>query len=106
MESGQIFLGPNSPGEVAMMTRSLLYTAPLALVVLMASERPASPAAWNGSMARDIATVTPQETEAPLVLVRGGGGFRGGGGGGGFRGGGGGGGFNRGGGGGGFNRGG
>jgi hypothetical protein len=75
------------------MTKCLLYVAPIALVGLMAAEASAAPAAWSGSIARDIAAATAEGTDAPLVLVRGGGGrgggggFRGGAGGGGFRGG-------------------
>src|SRR5580700_4987094 len=74
--------------------KCLLCMAPIALVGLMVTEAPTAQAAWGGSMARDIAAATAERTDAPLVLVRGGGrgggGFRGGGGGG-FRGGGGGG---------------
>src|SRR5215471_14224247 len=82
----------------------LFYTAAVALVGLIATEARGTPAAWTGSMARDVAAATAESTDAPLILVRrggggggrGGGGFRGGGGGGfrtggggGFRGGGG-----------------
>jgi len=61
------------------MTKSLLYMAPIALIALMATDAHAIPAAWGGSMARNIAIATKDATSAPLVLVRGGG--RGGGGG-------------------------
>ena len=74
------------------MTKCLLFMAPIALIGLMATEAPAVPAAWSGSMARNIAAATADAKDAPLVLVRGGGrggggGFRGSGGGG-YRGGG------------------
>src|SRR4029077_8277976 len=86
--------GPNSTSEAAAMTKSLLYVAPIAFIGLMATQASAAPVAWSGSMARAIAGATAEQSDAPLVLVRGGrgggGGGRGGGGGG-FRGGGGGG---------------
>src|SRR5262245_17314692 len=65
----------------------LFYTAAVALVGLIATEARGTPAAWTGSMARDVAAATAESTDAPLILVRrgGGGGGRGGGG---FRGGG------------------
>src|SRR6202040_3907002 len=85
---------PNSTSEAAAMTKSLLYVAPIAFIGLIATQASAAPAAWSGSMARAIAGATAEQSDAPLVLVRGGrgggGGGRGGGGGG-FRGGGGGG---------------
>jgi hypothetical protein len=63
------------------MIKSLLYITPAALIGLMATEATAAPAAWGGGMARDIAAVTAESTEARVILVRrGGGGGRGGGG--------------------------
>jgi hypothetical protein len=61
------------------MTKCFLYLAPIALIGLMATDAPAVPAVWSGSMARNIAVATADAKDAPLVLVRGGG--RGGGGG-------------------------
>ena len=68
------------------MIKSLLYMAPIALVGLVATEASAAPAAWSGSMGRNITATAPEGTGAPLALVcqrggRGGGGARGGGGG-------------------------
>jgi len=89
------------------MKKYLLYLAPIALIGLAATEAPAAPVTWSGSMGRNIAATAPEETGAPLVLARGGRGGGGGGRGGGGGGRGGGGGFSRGGGGGGgFSRGG
>jgi len=65
---------PNSTSEAAAMTKCLLYMAPIALVGLMAAQASAAPAALTGGMARAIAGATAERTDAPLVLVRGGGG--------------------------------
>ena len=64
------------------MTECLLYLAPIALIGLMSTEASAVPAAWSGSLGRNIATM-PMAKEAQLVLVRRGGGGGGGCGGGG-----------------------
>src|SRR5881227_3437896 len=73
-------LGPNTAMRTLAMTKSLLYVAPVALVALVTAEAPAAAAAWSGSMLRNVGVATTGATDAPLVLVRGGG--RGGGGGG------------------------
>src|SRR5438445_5379462 len=95
--AGQQF-GANTASEASAMIKSLLYMAPIALVGLVATEASAAPAAWSGSMGRNITATVPEGTGVPLVLEcqrggrgGGGGGARGGGGGG-YRGGGGGGG--------------
>jgi hypothetical protein len=92
--------GVRQPGDKSggrEMIKSLLYVAPIALVALTLPNSPANTAVLSGSLARDLSSSTTNTKDAPLVLVRrgGGGGFRGGGGG--YRGGGGG--FSRGGGG-------
>ncbi len=77
---------PNEPREAAPMTQCRLYMAPIALIGLMATPAPAAPALSNGAMTRIIAVAPAERIDAPLVLVRGGGGGgRGGGGGGGAR---------------------
>ena len=68
------------------MTKCLLYMAPIVLIGLVATEAPAAPAAWSGSIGRNITATAPEGTGVPLVLVcqrggRGGGGARAGGGG-------------------------
>src|SRR5437868_5920195 len=95
--AGQQF-GANTASEASTMIKSLLYMAPIALVGLVATEASGAPAAWSGSMGRNITATALEGTGAPLALVcqrggRGGGGGARGGGGGGARGGGGGGGF-------------
>ena len=52
------------------MIKSLLYMAPIALVGLVATEAPAAPAAWSGSIGRNITATAPEGTGVPLVLVR------------------------------------
>src|SRR5437763_1883965 len=89
--------GQTPTSEATVMNKTLLYMAPIALVGLLGTDTPAKAAVWNGSLAPNIAATTAEQTDAPIVLVRGGGGRGGGGGGrggggGGFRGGGGGGG--------------
>src|SRR5829696_4042373 len=79
---------PGRPGQVdrmegAAMTKRFLYVAPIALAGVAFFGAPAAAAVWNGSMARDIATTTAEQTDSPLILVRGGRGGGGGGGGGG-----------------------
>src|SRR4051812_20574116 len=69
------------------MIKSLLYMAPIALMGLVATEASAAPAAWSGSVGRNITATLPGRTGVPLVLAcqrggRGGGGARAGGGGG------------------------
>src|SRR5882672_2254871 len=66
--------------EATAMTKSLIYTAPIALIALMAPVTPATAAVWTGTMARDIAAATVDGKDTPLVLVRAGGGRGGGGG--------------------------
>src|SRR5829696_6174669 len=73
----------NLPNEGAAMTKRFLYVAPIALAGVAFFGAPAAAAVWNGSMARDIATTTAEQTDSPLILVRGGRGGGGGGGGGG-----------------------
>ena len=51
------------------MTKSLLYMAPIALVGLVATEACAAPAAWNGSVGRNITATVPEGTGAPPVIV-------------------------------------
>ena len=51
------------------MTKCLLYMAPIVLVGVVATEASAYPAAWGGSMVRNIAATVPEGTGAPLVLV-------------------------------------
>jgi len=88
--------GQTPTSEATVMNKTLLYMAPIALVGLLGTDTPAKAAVWSGSLAPNIAATTAEQTDAPIVLVRGGGGRGGGGGGrggggGGFRGGGGGG---------------
>src|SRR5580658_7394452 len=70
----------NTASEATAMTKCLLYMAPIVLIGVVATEASAAPAAWSGSMVRNIAATVPEGTGAPLVLVRGGGGRGGGGG--------------------------
>ena len=51
------------------MIKSLLYMAPIALVGLVATEASAAPAAWSGSIGRNITATVPEGTGVPLVLV-------------------------------------
>src|SRR5947207_13932689 len=84
--------GQTPTSEASVMNKTLLYMAPIALVGLLGIDTPAKAAVWNGSLAPNIAATTAEQTDAPTVLVRGGGGRGGGGGGrgggGGYRGGG------------------
>src|ERR1700731_1138581 len=78
--------GADTASEATAMTKSLLYMAPIALIGLVATEASATPAAWSGSMGRNITATVPEGTGVPPVLVcqrggRGGGGARAGGGG-------------------------
>ena len=60
------------------MNKTLLYMAPIALVGLLGTDTPAKAAVWSGSLAPNIAATTAEQTDAPIVLVRGGGGRGGG----------------------------
>ena len=51
------------------MIKSLLYMAPIALVGLVATEASAAPAAWSGSVGRNITATVPEGTGAPPVIV-------------------------------------
>ena len=67
------------------MTKCLLYMAPIVLIGVVATEAPAAPAAWSGSIGRNITATAPEGTGVPLLLEcqrggRGGGGARAGGG--------------------------
>src|SRR5580704_1857482 len=78
--------GADTASEATAMTKSLLYVAPIALIGLVATGASATPAAWSGSMGRNITATVPEGTGVPPVLVcqrggRGGGGARAGGGG-------------------------
>src|SRR5215471_7605815 len=73
MPGGKI-LEQASPREAAVMTRFLLYMAPIALVAWTTTEAPAAQAVGTDSIGRDLAAATAQEADAPLVLVRRGGG--------------------------------
>src|SRR5580700_8493618 len=78
--------GADTASEATAMTKSLLYVAPIALIGLVATDASATPAAWSGSMGRNITATVPEGTGVPPVLVcqrggRGGGGARAGGGG-------------------------
>src|SRR5580704_15851899 len=78
--------GADTASEATAMTKSLLYMAPIALIGLVATGASATPAAWSGSMGRNITATVPEGTGVPPVLVcqrggRGGGGARAGGGG-------------------------
>ena len=51
------------------MTKCLLYMAPIVLIGLVATEAPAAPAAWSGSIGRNITATAPEGTGVPLVLM-------------------------------------
>ena len=50
------------------MTKCLLYMAPIVLIGLVATEAPATPAAWSGSIGRNSTAIAPEGTGEPLVL--------------------------------------
>ena len=51
------------------MIKSLLYMAPIVFIGVVATEASAAaPAAWSGSMGRNIAATVPEGTGVPLVL--------------------------------------
>ena len=60
------------------MTKCLLYMAPIVLIGLVATEAPAAPAAWSGSIGHNITATAPEGTGVPLCQRggRGGGGAR------------------------------
>src|SRR6266480_3571598 len=72
--------GQTPTSEATVMNKTLLYMAPIALVGLLGTDTPAKAAVWSGSLAPTIAATTAEQTDAPFVLVRGGGGRGGGGG--------------------------
>src|ERR1700761_3552550 len=81
-------LDSNTASEATPMIKSLLYMAPIVFIGVVATEASAAaPAAWSGSMGRNITAIVPEGTGVPLVLGcqrggrGGGGGYRGGGGG-------------------------
>ena len=51
------------------MTKCLLYMAPIVLIGLVATEAPAAPAAWSGSIGQNITATAPEGTGVPLALV-------------------------------------
>src|SRR5271166_4312097 len=77
--AGQQF-GANTASEATAMTKCLLYMAPIVLIGLVATGAPAAPAAWSGSIGRNITATAPEGTGVPLCQRggRGGGGARGG----------------------------
>ena len=50
------------------MTKCLLYMAPIVLIGVVATEAPAAPAAWSGSIGQNITATAPEGTDVPLVL--------------------------------------
>src|SRR3974390_2880622 len=65
--AGQQF-GVHTAIEATAMIKSLLCMVPIALIGLVATEASAAPAAWAGSIGRNITATVPEGTDVPLVL--------------------------------------